>query len=83
MGWAFSLRLRVRRIVWALSPFKGTVKGTSRVYIRYIRIPGLRAHTRSAWFHPKRGLGLKKLRALRWFRLWGLGLRALGLGFRA
>ena len=40
-------------LVWALSPFEGPEKGTSRVYIRYVRIPGLRAHTRGPWVHPK------------------------------
>ena len=31
--------------------------GTHRVYSRHIRIPGLRAHTRGAWFQPyKEGL---------------------------
>ena len=28
----------------------GALKGTFRVYSRYIRIPGLRAHTRGPWF---------------------------------
>ena len=33
--------------------FEGILKGKNRVYIRYTRIPGLRAHTRGPWVHPK------------------------------
>ena len=30
----------------------GTLKSPYRVYSRYVRIPGLRAHTRGPWFQP-------------------------------
>ena len=42
------------------------------MYIRYIRIPGLRAHTRGPWFHPK-------IKSLPDKGVNGLGFRALGV----
>ena len=41
-------------------PFEGTLN-THRVYIRYIRIPGLRAPTRGPWVHPKNKGSIKGL----------------------
>ena len=45
--------LKYGPLVWALGPFRGilgTLLGTYDVYSGYIRIPGLRAHTRGPWF---------------------------------
>ena len=42
-------------LVWALRPFGGilgTLKGTYRACSRYIRIPGLKGHTKGPWFRP-------------------------------
>ena len=36
--------------------------GTYRVYTKYIRIPGLRAHTKGPWFQPSIGLVCSGLR---------------------
>ena len=41
----------------------GTLKGTYRSYSRYIRIPGLRAHTSGLWFQPWIGLQMRCLKA--------------------
>ena len=46
---------KYRSLIWALRPFNlgvlAAVKVTCRVYSRYIRIPGLRVHTRAHGFH--------------------------------
>ena len=42
-------------LVWDLRPlreFLGALRVAYRVYRRYRRIPGLRAHTRGPWFQP-------------------------------
>ena len=46
----------IRLEVWAglFEGVLGTLKSLYRVYSRYISIPGLRAHTRGPWVHPKR-----------------------------
>ena len=44
----------IRRLKpWAPSMGPARLRDLSRVYIRYIRIPGSRAHTRGPWVHPK------------------------------
>ena len=49
---AFVLKTHLSLEVWApnMEGVLGTLKSLYRVYSRYIRIPGLRAHTRGPWF---------------------------------
>ena len=47
-------------LIWALRPLRGilgALKGTCRVYSRYIRIPGLRAHIWAHGFKFTWGMG--------------------------